>query len=163
MIVCDERLLTILINLVLNTTCSFSLYDLHFACVVLDVEECDVAIVIAVDLIQTSKQHIDIMKVDVLFETDICHTFDEFVDNYDRADDVDVLYLKKLFKIIVDENSIRSIIRKIAINKYVVAILIFFEETSFIKLLAMIVFKISRFSTVTIKRRSFEKFTKKSN
>ena len=163
MIVYDARLLTILINFVLNTTCSFSLYDLHFACIAFDVEKCDVAIVIAINLIQTSKQHIDIMKIDVLFEIDTCHTFDEFVDDYDRANDVDVLYLKKFFKIIINENSIRSIIRKIAINKYVVAILIFFEETSFIKLLAMIVFKISRFSTVTIKRRSFEKFTKKSN
>ena len=103
----------------LDTGCSASLYSLHQACAALDAGECEAAIVAASNLIQSPEQHIGTMKAGVLSPTGICHTFDDTADGYGRADGIGALYLKKLSKAIKDGDTIRSVIRGTAVNRFV--------------------------------------------
>lgn len=106
------------LSVVLDTACSSSLYCIHAACTALDANECDSAIVASANLIQSPEQQFGTMKLGVLSSTSTCHTFDASADGYGRGEGVGALYLKKLSKAIRDGDSIRSIIRGTAVNRF---------------------------------------------
>ncbi|KUI73219.1 Polyketide synthase-nonribosomal peptide synthetase [Cytospora mali] len=103
-------------SFVIDTACSSSLYCLHAACVALENNECDGAVVAGANLIQSPEQHFATMKAGVLSPTSTCHTFDASADGYGRADGIGALYLKRLDDAIRDGDPIRSVIRGSAIN-----------------------------------------------
>lgn len=86
------------------------------ACVALENNECDAAIVAGANLIQSPDQQMVINKAGVLSGTSTCHAFDASADGYGRADGVGALYLKRLSDAIRDGDPIRSIVRGTAIN-----------------------------------------------
>lgn len=94
------------------------LYCVHAACTALDTNECDSAIVASANLIQSPEQHFGTMKPGVLSSTSTCHTFDASANGYGRGEGIGALYLKKLSKAIRDGDSIRSIIRWTAVNRF---------------------------------------------
>lgn len=100
----------------LDTGCSSSLYALHQACTALDANECDAAIVVASNLLQSPEQQLGTMKAGVLSATGTCHTFDDTADGYGRADGLGAIYLKKLSKAVADGDPIRSVVRGSAVN-----------------------------------------------
>ena len=100
----------------LDTGCSSSLYALHQACTALDANECDAAIVVASNLLQSPEQQLGTMKAGVLSATGTCHTFDDTADGYGRADGLGAIYLKKLSKAVADGDPIRSLVRGSAVN-----------------------------------------------
>lgn len=103
-------------SFVLDTACSSSLYCLHLACVALENNECDAAIVAGVNLVLSPEQHLGTMKTGVLSATSTCHTFDISADGYGRGDGVGALYLKRLDHALRDGDPVRSVIRGSAIN-----------------------------------------------
>lgn len=103
-------------SFVLDTACSSSLYCLHLACVALENDECDAAIVAGVNLVLSPEQHLGTMKTGVLSPSSTCHTFDISADGYGRADGVGALYLKRLDDALRDGDPVRSVIRGSAIN-----------------------------------------------
>ena len=100
----------------LDTGCSSSLYALHQACTALDANECDAAIVVASNLLQSPEQQLGTMKAGVLSATGTCHTFDDTADGYGRADGLGAIYLKKLSRAVADGDPIRSLVRGSAVN-----------------------------------------------
>ena len=100
----------------LDTGCSSSLYALHQACTALDANECDAALVVASNLLQSPEQQLGTMKAGVLSATGTCHTFDDTADGYGRADGLGAIYLKKLSKAVADGDPIRSLVRGSAVN-----------------------------------------------
>ncbi|KAF2014387.1 reducing type I polyketide synthase 10 [Aaosphaeria arxii CBS 175.79] len=101
---------------VLDTACSSSLYALHAACRALQSGDCDAAVVAGANLVQSPQQFIGTAKAGVLSKTSTCHTFDTSADGYGRADGIGALYVKRLSDAIKDGDSIRSVIRGIAVN-----------------------------------------------
>ncbi|KAI0183847.1 hypothetical protein EV127DRAFT_506215, partial [Xylaria flabelliformis] len=95
----------------LNTACSSPLYALDLACKAILSDECDSAIVGGINLIMAVDQHMNTARMGVLSPTNQCHTFDEAVDGYSRAEAVGALLIKPLSAAIRDGNSIRAVIR----------------------------------------------------
>ncbi|KAI0860776.1 reducing type I polyketide synthase [Xylaria cubensis] len=98
-------------SMTLNTACSSSLYALDLACKAILSDECDSAIVGGINLIMAVDQHMNTARMGVLSPTNQCHTFDEAVDGYSRAEAVGALLIKPLSAAIRDGNSIRAVIR----------------------------------------------------
>lgn len=86
------------------------------ACAALESRECDAAIVVGANLIQSAEQHMATMKAGVLSPTSTCHSFDAAADGYGRADSIGALYVKRLADAVRDEDPIRSVVRSSAIN-----------------------------------------------
>ena len=103
-------------SLVLDTACSSSMYALHLACLSLQAQETDGAIVAGTNLILTPEQHLFTSKLGVLSPTGTCHWADSSADGYGRADGVGALYMKRLSDALRDGDPVRSIIRGTALN-----------------------------------------------
>lgn len=103
-------------SLILDTTCSSSLYALHVACAALNAGECDSAIVTGANLVQSPEAYIAMTKEGVLSSTSVSHTFDSSADGYERGEGIAALYLKRLDCLNVSD-PIRFIIRETAANR----------------------------------------------
>jgi acyl transferase domain-containing protein len=68
------------------------------------------------NLIFGVEQQIGSDRLGVLSPTSTCHTFDESVDGYGRAEGVGAIYLKRLSQALQDGDPIRAVIRSTAIN-----------------------------------------------
>ncbi|KAJ5807079.1 Acyl transferase/acyl hydrolase/lysophospholipase [Penicillium riverlandense] len=101
---------------VVDTACSSSLYALHSACLALDAQDCDAAVVAAANLIQSPEQQMIAVKAGILSPDSVCHTFDESANGYGRAEGVSAVYLKRLSDALRDGDPIRSIIRGTSVN-----------------------------------------------
>ncbi|RAK85213.1 polyketide synthase [Aspergillus costaricaensis CBS 115574] len=101
---------------VVDTACSSSLYALHSACLALDAEDCDAAVVAAANLIQSPEQQMVAVKAGVLSPDAMCHTFDEKANGYARAEGVSAVYLKRLGDALSDGDPVRLVIRGTAVN-----------------------------------------------
>ncbi|KAI9693762.1 MAG: Type I Iterative PKS [Bathelium mastoideum] len=103
-------------SFMLDTACSSSLYALHIACVALQQQECESAIVAGANLIQSPEIHIGTTKTGVLSQRSICNTFDANADGYGRAEGIGALFLKRLTVAIKNGDVVRSVIRGTAVN-----------------------------------------------
>ncbi|KAJ5182352.1 Acyl transferase/acyl hydrolase/lysophospholipase [Penicillium cf. viridicatum] len=101
---------------VVDTACSSSLYALHSACLALDAQDCDAAVVAAANLIQSPEQQMVAVKAGILSPDSMCHTFDESANGYGRAEGVSAVYLKRLSDALRDGDPIRSVIRGTSVN-----------------------------------------------
>ncbi|KAK1145272.1 Type I Iterative Polyketide synthase (PKS) [Aspergillus melleus] len=101
---------------VVDTACSSSLYALHSACLALDAQDCDAAVVASANLIQSPEQQMVAVKAGILSPDSMCHTFDESANGYGRAEGASAVYLKRLSDAVRDGDPIRSIIRGTSVN-----------------------------------------------
>ncbi|KAH8433410.1 type I polyketide synthase [Aspergillus melleus] len=101
---------------VVDTSCSSSLYALHSACLALDAQDCDAAVVASANLIQSPEQQMAAVKAGILSPDSTCHTFDETANGYGRAEGVSAVYLKRLSDALRDGDPIRSVIKGTSVN-----------------------------------------------
>lgn len=101
---------------VLDTACSSSLYCLHNAVQALMCGECDGALVAGANLIMSPEQCVGTARAGFLSPTATCHTFDESVDGYARAEGVNAIYIKRLSAAVRDGDKVWAVIRGTAVN-----------------------------------------------
>ena len=102
--------------MILNTACLSSLYSLYVVCSALINRECDDAVVVAANLVQSPDQQLLLMKAEILSPMSQCHIFDESADGYNRGEGVGALYSKKLSNTLRDNNPVRAVVRGTAVN-----------------------------------------------
>ena len=103
-------------SVTLDTACSSSLYALHCAISAIKAGDCDGAIVAAVNLIMSPEQSLGAAKSGVLSPTSTCHTFDDAVDGYGRAEGINAIYLKPLSSALRDGDKAWAVVRGTADN-----------------------------------------------
>ncbi|NJK65044.1 MAG: acyltransferase domain-containing protein, partial [Synechococcaceae cyanobacterium SM2_3_1] len=103
-------------NLAVDTACSSSLVAIHLACQSLRTQECDLALVGAVQLILHPTLTIALSRLRALAPDGRCKTFDAAADGYGRGEGCGVVLLKRLSQAQADGDPILALIRGSAVN-----------------------------------------------
>lgn len=103
-------------TLTVDTACSSGLVALHLACKALQREECDTAIVAAVNLQVTAKMTIAECAGQMLSADGRCKTFDADADGFGRSDGCVVLVLRRESQARRDGDRILAVVRGSAVN-----------------------------------------------
>ncbi|MCW8417491.1 beta-ketoacyl synthase N-terminal-like domain-containing protein [Fluoribacter dumoffii] len=104
-------------SLVLDTACSSSLIAIQLACLNLQAQLCDTALVSAVNLNLLPSIHSVLAKATMLSPTGQCHTFDAKADGYVQGEGAGSIILKPLSKALKDHDKIYAVIMGGAINQ----------------------------------------------
>ena len=103
-------------NLAIDTACSSSLVAIHLACQSLRIQECDLAVVGAVQLMASPQISVFLSRIQALSPDGRCKAFDASANGFGRSEGCGVVILKRLSDAIVDRNNIVAVIRGSAIN-----------------------------------------------
>lgn len=104
-------------SMVLDTACSSSLFAIQLACLNLQAQLCDTALVNAVHINLLPSIHSVLAKAKMLSPTGQCHTFDAQADGYVQGEGAGSIVLKPLSKALQDRNRIYAVIIGGAINQ----------------------------------------------
>lgn len=103
--------------LTLDTACSSSLTAVHTACQSLRLNECNMALVSAVNLLLSPELSMAFSDAGMLAKDGRCKTFDQAADGYVRGEGGGTLVLKKLSAALADHDSILAVIKGSAMNQ----------------------------------------------
>lgn len=109
-------------SITIDTACSGSLVGLDMACRVLQSGEVDAAIVATSNIYLNPDHVIDAGNVGQAHSpSGLCHTFDVDADGYVKAEAVSCVVVKRLSDAIRDRDPIRSVLRGLASNRFVLS------------------------------------------
>jgi len=100
-----------------DTACSSSLVALHLACQGLRLNECEIALAGAVNLILTPEMNINFSKARMMAADGRCKTFDAAADGYVRGEGCAVLVLKRLADAQAAGDRVLAVVRGSAMNQ----------------------------------------------
>jgi acyl transferase domain-containing protein/SAM-dependent methyltransferase len=100
-----------------DTACSSSLVALHQACQGLRLNECEIALAGAVNLILTPEMNINFSKARMMAPDGRCKTFDAAADGYVRGEGCAVLVLKRLADAQAAGDRVLAVVRGSALNQ----------------------------------------------
>ncbi|KRB18226.1 type I polyketide synthase [Rhizobacter sp. Root16D2] len=100
-----------------DTACSSSLVALHLACQGLRLNECEIALAGAVNLILTPEMNINFSKARMMAPDGRCKTFDAAADGYVRGEGCAVLVLKRLADAQAAGDRVLAVVRGSALNQ----------------------------------------------
>ncbi|ORY58730.1 KR domain-containing protein [Pseudomassariella vexata] len=103
-------------SMTIRTACSSALIALHEACLAIQNNECEGAVVAGTNIIMAPGLSIALSEQGVLSPNGSCRTFDVDADGYARAEAVNMIYIKSLRNALRDENPIRAVIRGVSSN-----------------------------------------------
>jgi acyl transferase domain-containing protein/NADPH:quinone reductase-like Zn-dependent oxidoreductase/acyl carrier protein len=103
-------------TIAVDTACSSSLVALNLACLSINQNECDMAIVGGVNRLLSPVLSVLFAKMGMLSDDGRCKTFDASADGYVRGEGGGVVIIKKLSKALKDNDTIHAIIDSSAIN-----------------------------------------------
>lgn len=103
-------------SMAIDTACSSAIYSIKQACLAINDEECDTALVGAVNLMLTPDIHRCFSKLGALSPQGRCNTFDKEANGYVRSEGGAVFVLKKLRKAKEDRDHICGIIKSCVVN-----------------------------------------------
>ncbi len=98
-----------------DTACSSSLVSVHYACMHLLQNDCDVALAGGVNVLMSENVQISLSKAGMLSPDGKCKTFDNNANGYVRGEGCGMLVLKRLSDAIKDGDTIRGVISGSAI------------------------------------------------
>ncbi len=99
-----------------ETSCSSALVAIHRALLAISSDQCETALVGAVNLIMTPAGHVGLSKAGMLSEEGRCRTFSAAASGYVRGEGVGILFLKRLSAAERDRDHIYGVIRGSAEN-----------------------------------------------
>jgi surfactin synthase thioesterase subunit/3-oxoacyl-(acyl-carrier-protein) synthase/acyl carrier protein len=104
-------------SMVLDTACSSSLVAVHLACLNLQAQLCDTALISAVNINLLPSIHTVLAKATMLSPTGQCHTFDAKANGYVQGEGAGAIILKPLSQALKDKNKIYALILGSAVNQ----------------------------------------------
>ncbi|MEM8673191.1 MAG: type I polyketide synthase [Cyanobacteria bacterium P01_G01_bin.67] len=104
-------------SLVIETSCSSSLVNLHYACQSLNLKETNLCLVGGVSLMLSPEPSIAFSQAKMMAPDGRCKTFDASADGYVRGEGCGMLVLKRLSDAIKNKDIIQAIIRGSAVNQ----------------------------------------------
>ncbi len=104
-------------SLAVDTACSSSLVALHLAARSLRGGECDMAVVIAVNLLLEPDLTVALARAGMMAADGRCKVFDDRADGYVRGEGCGVLVLKRLDDALRDGTPVQGVIRGSAVNQ----------------------------------------------
>lgn len=104
-------------SMVLDTACSSSLIAVQLACLNLQANVCEQALVSAVNINLLPSIHAILAKATMLSPTGQCHTFDAQADGYVQGEGAGAIVLKPLSRALQDKDKIYAVINGSAVNQ----------------------------------------------
>jgi acyl transferase domain-containing protein len=104
-------------SIAVDTACSSALTALHLACRGLASEECDIAIVGAVNALLAAEPTIGFRQAAMLAPDGRCKPFDAAANGYVRSEGAGAIVLKPLDRAVADGDPVYAVIRGTAINQ----------------------------------------------
>jgi len=98
-----------------DTACSSSLVALHGAMRALQHGECDMALVMGVNVMLTPTTSSSYSTAGMTSPTGRCHTFDESADGYARAEGCGAVVLKRMDDAVTDESQVHAVVHAVSI------------------------------------------------
>ncbi|MDH6077464.1 acyltransferase domain-containing protein [Chrysosporum ovalisporum FSS-45] len=99
-----------------DTACSSSLVAIHLAINALKSQECEMALVGGISVLNTPIMYIQMSELGMLSPTGQCHSFDSNADGYVRGEGAGIILLKPLAKAIEDQDHIYGVIKGTSLN-----------------------------------------------
>ncbi len=103
-------------SMAIDTACSSAIYSIKQACLAMNDEECNSALVGAVNLMLSPDLQINFSGLGALSPNGKCRTFDMDADGYVRSEGGAVFVLKKLSKAKADKDRILGVIKSCVVN-----------------------------------------------
>ena len=100
-----------------DTACSSSLVSVHYACMHLAMNDCNIALAGGVNVLLSEGVQISLSKAGMLASDGKCKTFDKKADGYVRGEGCGMIVLKRLDDAIRDKDTIRAVIHGSAISQ----------------------------------------------